>query len=308
MTTMSREEWRKLRLGLWFVSPWLVGFLALFAYPLACAVYYSFCNYSVLTSAVFVGLANYRHLGADGTFWQSIYNTFFFAAFALPLGFLVSFCLALLLNFDIPGRGILRTVFFLPSLVPTVCLAVLWQWLLNGDLGLVNTALAPLLRGFNGLFHAHVTAPNWLEDARFAKWGLILTTVWGTGQAVVIYLAGLQDVPRDLYEAAEIDGAGFWRKTIHISLPVLSPVIYFNTVMALIGSLQVFTVPYVMTAGKDGPERSLLFVTTYLYENAFDYWRMGYACTVGVFMFALILGITWLATKLSARHIFYGGQ
>ena len=140
-----------------------------------------------------------------------------------------------------------------------------------------------------------------------------MTTLWGTGQAIVIYLAGLQDVPRDLYEAADIDGAGFWRKTVHISLPVLSPVIYFNSVMALIGSLQVFTVPYVMTNGgaangKDGPERSLLFMVTYLYENAFEYWHMGYACAIGVVMFALILLITWLATKLSSRHVFYAGQ
>lgn len=305
---MTRGEWRKLRLGLTFVSPWLVGFTVLFVYPLACALYYSLCDYSVLTSAVFIGPANYRDLASDERFWQALGNTVFFAAFSIPLGFLVSFFLALLLNCDVPGRGVFRTVFFLPSLVPTVCLAVLWQWMLNGDLGLVNQTLAPVLRGINGLLGTHLAAPNWLLDARYAKWGLIFTTLWGTGHAVVIYLAGLQDVPRDMYEAAEIDGAGFWRKTLHISLPMLSPVIYFNCIMALIGSLQVFAVPYVMTGGNNGPELSLMFVTTYLYENAFDYWKMGYACTIGVVMFAIILAITWLATKLSARHVFYGGQ
>ena len=306
--TMTRGEWRKVRLGLLFVSPWLVGFSLFFIYPLASAVYYSLCDYSVLTSATFIGAANYRDLWTDGKFWQALSNTFFFAAFAIPLGFCVSFFLALLLNFDVPGRGLLRTVFFLPSLVPTVCLGVIWRWLLNGDLGLVNQAINPILHGLNWLTGAHLMAPNWLQDSRYAKWGLIFTAIWGTGQAVVIYLAGLQDVPRDLYEAAEIDGAGFWRKTIHVSLPVLSPVIYFNSVTALIGSLQVFAVPYVLTGGNDGPERSLLFVTTYLYQNAFDFMHMGYASAIGMVMFALILLITYVATKLSARHVFYAGQ
>ena len=305
---MSRGDWRNLRMGLMFISPWIVGFLALFVYPLICTAYYSFCDYSVLTPSVFVGTHNYSQMFSDATFWKSLYNTFFFAAFSIPLSFCVSFFLAVLLNFDVPARGILRTVFFLPSLVPMVCLAVLWQWMLNGDVGLINNSISPALHGINGVFHTHLTAPNWLQDSRFAKWGIIFTTLWGTGQAVVIYLAGLQDVPRYLYEAAEIDGAGFWLKTIHISLPALSPVIYFNSIMALIGSLQVFAVPYVMTSGGDGPERSLLFVSTYLYQNAFDYWRMGYACAVAMVMFGLILLITWLATKLSERHVFYAGK
>ena len=305
---MSRRDWKDVRTGLLFVSPWLVGFLALFVYPLASTVYYSFCDYSVLTPAVFVGAANYRDLSVDAIFWKALYNTGFFAVVAIPLGFVVAFLLALLLNCDVPGRGIFRTVFFLPSLVPLVCLAVLWQWLLNGDLGLVNAGLRPALHGINWLFRAHLTAPNWLEDARYAKWGIIFTSLWGVGQAVVIYLAGLQDVPRHLYEAAEIDGAGFWLKTRHISLPTLSPVIYFNCIMALIGSLQIFAVPYVMTNGKDGPERSLLFISTYLYQNAFDYWNMGYACAIGVVMFTLIFLITYLATKLSASHVFYAGH
>ncbi len=305
---MTRGEWRDLRTGLLFISPWLVGFLALFAYPLLCTLYYSFCDYSVLTPEVFVGTANYRDLFTNATFWQAMYNTFFFAAFSIPLSFLVSFTLALLLNFDVPARGVLRTVFFLPSLMPMVCLAVLWQWMLNGDVGLVNTTIAPAFRGINWLFHTHFTTPNWLLDARYAKWAIIFTTLWGVGQAVVIYLAGLQDVPRYLYEAAEIDGAGFWLKTIHISLPALSPVIYFNSIMALIGSLQVFAVPYVITKGGDGPERSLLFLATYLYQNAFDYWNMGYACAIGVVMFGLILLITYLSTKLSERHVFYAGN
>jgi multiple sugar transport system permease protein len=305
---MTRTEKHHLRVGLLFISPWLIGFLTLSVYPLLSSFLYSLADYSVLSPAVFVGFDNYRNLAADSVFWKALYNTAFFAAFAIPLGLLVSLSLALLLNYDIPGKGIFRVIFFLPSLVPMVCLAVLWQWMLNGELGLINNALRPLLGGINHLFGTSFAPPNWLADARYAKWGIIFTGLWGVGQAVVIYLAGLQDVPRHLYESAEIDGANFWRKTIHITLPVISPVIYFNTIMGLIGSFQVFAVPYVMTGGGDGPERSLLFVATYLYQNAFDYWNMGYACAIGMILFLLILALTYLATKLSERHVYYAGK
>ncbi len=174
------------------------------------------------------------------------------------------------MNFDLPGKGVFRTVFFLPSLVPLVCLGVLWQWMLNGELGLINQGLRPFYHAVNALFGTHASPPNWLLEARYAKWGIIFSSLWGVGQAVVIYLAGLQDVPRHLYEAAEIDGASFWQKTWHITVPMISPVIYFNGLMGLIGAFQVFAVPYVVTNGTDGPERSLLFMTTYLYQNAFD--------------------------------------
>ena len=305
---MTRIEKRNLKLGLAFISPWLVGFLVLCVYPLISSLYYSVCDYSVLSPPLFTGLRNYRYLVTDALFWQALYNTVFFAVFSIPLSLLVSLSLAILLNLNLPGKSVFRTIFFLPSLVPMVALGVLWQWMLNGDVGLINDCLQPLLHLANAIFGTHLYKPNWLLEARYAKWGVIFTVVWGAGNAVVIYLAGLQDVPRYLYEAAEIDGAGFWTKTRHITLPILSPVIYFNTVIALIGSLQVFAVPFVMTNGEDGPDRSLLFLTTYLYENAFEYWNMGYACAIGLVLFALILALTVLATKLSERHIYYAGK
>lgn len=305
---MTSREKRNLRTGLLFISPWIVGFLALCAYPLISSVILSLCDYSVLSPAVYVGGANYHDMLTDDIFWKALGNTLFYAAFSVPLGLLVSLSLAILLSFDIPARGILRTVFFLPSLVPVVSLAVLWQWMLNGDLGPVNHVLAPALAAFNKITGAHLSAPNWLQAAPYAKWGLVFTTLWGAGNAMVIYLAGLQDVPRYLYESAAIDGAGFWRRTWHITLPVISPVIYFNIIMSLIFSLQVFAVPYVMTDGRDGPERSLLFITTYIYENAFDWWNMGYACAMGVILFLVILSLTLLATKLSKQHIYYAGK
>ena len=305
---MTRDEKHRLWTGLLFIGPWIVGFLTFTAYPLLSVVYHSLCDWSVLMPASFVGLANYHDLATDELFWKALSNTFFFAALSIPLGLFVSLFLAILLNFNVPGRQVFRTIFFLPSLVPMICLAVLWQWLLNGDVGLVNDALRPVLHAINAVTGAHLVAPNWLGDAHYAKLGLVFTGLWGVGQAVVIYLAGLQDVPRPLYEAAEIDGANFLQKTLHITLPVLSPVIYFNTIMALIGSLQVFAVPYVMANGGGGPEQSMLFVATYLYQNAFDYSNMGYACAIGLVLFVIILALTFVATRLSERFIHYAAK
>ena len=302
---MTREEKHGLRLGLLFISPWAVGFVLLCVYPLASTLVYSLCDYSVLSPPIFVGLDNYTGLATDAVFWQSVYNTFLFAAVALPLGLLVSLALAILLNLNLPARGVFRTIFFLPSLVPMVCLGALWQWMLNGELGLVNQVLAPFFRAANALLGTHAAPPNWLLEARYAKWGLVFTSLWGVGQAVVIYLAGLQDVPRHLYEAADIDGASFWQKTRHVTLPMISPIIYFNTLMGLIGAFQVFAIPYVMTNGTDGPERSLLFMATYLYQNAFDYSNMGYACAIGFVLFLLILGLTAAARRLAESHVHY---
>ena len=309
---MTRDEKHHLRHGLAFISPWIGGFLLFCLYPLVSTILYSFCDYSVLSRPVFIGTTNYTDLATDAIFWKSVYNTVFYAAFSIPLGLLASLTLAILLNFDLPGKGVARTIFFLPSLVPLVCVGVLWQWMLNGELGLINSVLRPFYQLANALFGTHATPPNWLAEACFARWGIIMSSLWGVGQAVVIYLAGLQDVPRHLYEAAEIDGANFWRKTWHVTLPAISPTIYFNVIMGLIGAFQVFAVPYVITNGAtnsaDGPDRSLLFMTTYLYENAFDYANMGYACAIGCVLFLLILGLTYATTRIAGRHVHYEGN
>ncbi len=309
---MTRGERRNLALGLCFISPWILGFIVLCLYPLVCSIYLSLCDYSALSPAVYVGTANYRDLVQDDVFWQSLSNTLYFAAISVPLSVAIALLLALLLNFNLPGRGIFSTIYFLPSLVPMVCLAVLWQWMLNGEFGLVNMLLQPALHALNDTLGTQLQTPNWLQDARYAKWGVIFASLWGLGQAVAIYLAGLQDVPRHLYESAEIDGASYLQRTWHITIPIISPVIYFNTIMALIGSFQVFAVPYVMTQtsniGGDGPERSLLFMATYLYQNAFDYQNMGYACAIGLVLFVIILALTVAMTKFSERHIYYAGK
>ncbi|MSR65567.1 MAG: sugar ABC transporter permease [Verrucomicrobiae bacterium] len=305
---MTNHERQNVKTGLLFISPWMIGFVMFSLYPIISSFYYSLCDYSVLSKPVFIGAQNYKDLATDELFWKALYNTFFFAAFSIPIGIVVSLSLAILLNFNLPGKGMFRTIFFLPSLVPMVCLAVLWQWLLNGRLGLINYGLKPFVDITNAIFHSYLTLPNWLQEAAYTKFGLIFAGLWGVGNAVVIYLAGLQDVPRQLYESADLDGAGFWRKTLHITVPMISPVIYFNGIMALIGSFQVFAIPYVMMNGGDGPERSLLFVATYVYQNAFDYWNMGYACALGLNLFLIILCLTWLVTKLSQPHIYYAGK
>ena len=206
------------------------------------------------------------------------------------------------------GQGFYRTLFFLPSLVPAISLAILWQWMLNGPMGLVNQMLRPFLNTANFLFACHLQPPDWLNDPSWALGGLVLTGLWGIGQAVVIYLAGLQDVPVELYEAAELDGTTRWQRFLHITLPMLSPVIFFNVLMGMIGALQTFAVPYILTNGGDGPGRSLLFLATYIYQNAFDFWNMGYASALALCLFLLILSLSVLTVRLGEKKVHYGGR
>jgi multiple sugar transport system permease protein len=286
------------RTALLFASPWIIGFCVFLLYPLLASIYYSFCDYSVLRPPVWLGLDNYLGLWKDEVFWIALKNTLIYAVFALPLTALTALCLALLLNTKVKGMTLYRTIFFIPSLVPMVSLAVLWLWIFNGEYGILNEFLR----------HAGVKSPpNWLSDTNWSKPALILMSMWGVGNAMVIYLAGLQDVPQQLYEAAELDGANAWSKVRHVTLPMISPVILFNVIMGIIGTLQIFTVPYVMFPN-GSPARSTYFYTMYLFDNAFIYHKMGYACAMGWIMFLIILALTKLSLKLSERHVHYGGS
>ncbi len=288
---------REIGTALLFLSPWIIGFSVFLLYPLLASIYYSFCDYSVLRKPIWIGMGNYSDLWHDEVFWIALKNTFYYAAFALPAGLVAALSLALLLNAKVRGMTIYRTIFFLPSLVPQVALAVLWLWVFNGDYGVLNAVLRFL----------HLPAPNWLSDPAWSKPALVLLTAWGCGNAIVIYLAGLQDVPQPLYEAADLDGAGWWAKTWNVTLPMLSPVILFNLIMGIIGTLQVFAVPYIMFPG-GSPARSTYFYTMYLFDNAFVYHKMGYACAMGWIMFVIILILTLISLKLSERHVYYGGS
>ena len=291
----TRKDRQDLIKGLAFVSPWIVGFLCFLLLPIVLSAYYSLCDYS-LTSSVYVGRENYTELWHDPLFWKSLRNTLVYAAMALPAGLLVSLGLAMLLNVSIPGQPLFRTIIFLPFLAPAVASAMVWMWLLNAKYGMVNTALRTV----------GIPGPPWLTDASWVLPSFAAISLWGVGHTVVIYLAGLQDVPRELYEAAEIDGASNLRRLWHVTLPMLSPVIFFNLIMAIIGSLQVFTGPYLITGG--GPDNASMFFTLYLYDNAFTYIRMGYASAMAWIQLVLVLALTLLAFWSGRRWVHYQGK
>lgn len=290
---MTRGEWRNLAMGLAFISPWLIGFSLFLAVPIGLSFYYSLCDYPLAKPPMYIGGQNYRWLLHDPLFWRSLRNTAYYAAMALPGGMLVSLGLALLLNAKLWGQGIFRTIIFLPSLIPAVASAMLWLWIFNSKLGLLNHVLGAI----------GITGPQWL-GARWAMPSLAMMSLWGVGNTVVIYLAGLQDVPTELMEAAEIDGAGRWRRLWSVTLPLLSPVIFFNLIMALIGMVQMLTIPYIMTQG--GPNNATYFYTMYLYDNAFRYVHMGYASAMAWIQLAIILALTGIAFWSSRKWVHYG--
>lgn len=294
---MTRHEWHNFWTGMFFVSPWLIGLTVFTLLPTGMAFYFSLTDYSILNPPAWVGMQNYGDLVADEVFWKALWNTVYFAGLSLPLGTVLAIVLALVLNARVVARPVFRTIFFLPSLVPLVAFAILWQWMLNAQYGIVNNVLG--LIGIEG--------PNWLGDVRWSKPALVLSSMWGVGNAVIIYLAGLQDIPRTLYESAEIDGAGTMSKIRHITLPMLSPVIYFNLIMGTITVMQEFIRPYVMLGSEGQPGRSTLLYAMYLFNQAFRHLNMGYACAMAVILFAMIALLTWCIHKLSAGHVHYGG-
>lgn len=294
---MTRKEKRTLLTGLAFISPWIIGFLIFTLYPVGASIYYSFCDYDVLSAPVWVGMLNYKDMMTDSVFWKSLYNTAFFVVFSLPMTLIGGMMIAILLNQSVKCRSLFRTFFFLPALVPFVASSMIWIWILNGKYGLLNHALNMI----------GIIGPDWLSDEHWTKPAIILMMTWGLGGQMVIYLAALQDVPRELYESADIDGASPWTKMRHITIPMISPVIYFNLVMGIIGLLQIFAQPYIMFGG-GGVNRSALFYTVYLYQNAFEYFNMGYACAMAWILFIIILVLTWIATRTTRKHIYYAGE
>ncbi len=280
--------------GWFFISPWLLGFLIFSAFPFIGSFYLSFCRYDILSSPQWVGFANYKQLFFhDPLFWKALYNTLIYTAFAVPLAITAGVGLALLLNTNIKGLSIYRTIFFLPSIVPMVASTILWIWILNPQMGLINTLLAQI--GISG--------PPWLQSASWSKPSLIIMAVWGVGGSMVIYLAGLKDIPESLYEAAIVDGANRWQQMIHITLPMLTPVIFFNLVMGLIHSFQYFSQAYIMTSG--GPADSTLFYCLYLFNRAFLYLNMGYASAMAWILFVIVLVITAFVFRSHTRWVHY---
>jgi multiple sugar transport system permease protein len=283
--------------GYIFVAPWIIGFLIFTLGPVIASFALSFTDYELIVAPVWVGLKNYRTLlTQDRLFGLSLFNTAYYSFFSVPLGIIVAFLLAMLLNVQLPGMKAYRTVFYLPTVTSGVAVSILWVWLFNPQFGLINYLLRLV-----GL-----PAPGWLVDPVWSKPAFILMSLWGVGGTAVIFLAGLQGVPRSLYEAAEIDGANTWQKFWNVTIPMMSSVIFFNLIMGVIGSFQVFTSAYVMTRG--GPQNSTLFYVLYLFKKGFGMLQMGYAAAMAWILFLIILILTLIQFRLAERWVYYEGE
>ena len=295
---LTRGERQSLITGISFISPWIIGFLAFRVYPFFASLYYSFTFYPILDRPKWVGLDNYINLFDDPRFLTSLYNTSYYALGAVPLATIVGILLAMLLNTKVGGQSFFRTVYFLPSITPVVASAIVWLWMFDPINGVINYLLDVV--GIRG--------PGWMGSPEWSKPALILMSMWGVGGAVVIYLAALQDVPREMVEAAELDGASGWQKIWSITLPMISPVILFNIITGLIGAFQYFTEAFVMTGGTGSPADSTLMMSIYLYQSAFQYFKIGYASAQAWVLFLIVIAFTVVLFRVSGRLVYYGGK
>lgn len=280
--------------GLLWVSPWIIGFLAFMAVPAAMSVYYSFTDYALLEPPVWIGLDNYRAIASDKLFFLSLRNTLVYALGTVTLGTVLSLALAMLLDLPLRGRGLVRAIVFLPTLVPIVAVSLGWMWIYNPNTGLINVTLRAV-----GVEHP----PNWLGLPALAMGSLIFMSLWMIGSAVVIYGAALRDVPVSLREAAAIDGAGPVSRFRNVTLPMISPAVMFNVIMSVIWSLQVFAIPYIMTRG--GPNDSTLVYSMYVFRSAFEYGKMGYASALAWLQLLVTLALTLGLLALARRFVYY---
>ena len=297
---MSPAKRRENLYGYLFMLPWLLGFLGLFIGPGLYSLYLSFTKYDVLSKPEFIGLKNYVDMFTkDDLFWPSLLRTAYYAGLSVPLSVLGSMFLAILLNTKLRGITIYRTLFFMPSLVPLVASVVLFKVLLNSDFGLVN-------QGLRGL--GVENPPGWFADSTWAVPSLIMMRLWSSwgGTQMIIFLAGLQGIPTEMYDAAAIDGASNWQQTRHVTIPLLTPTIFFNTVLGVIGALQTFAAAFIATEG--GPGFATWFFALHIWKQAFDYFNMGYASALAWFFAILIVVLTLIQMRLSRRLVFYYGE
>lgn len=278
------------------IAPWLVGFILFTAGPMLISLWTSFTDWDLLTDPQWVGLENYRSLATDPTFIQSIKVTLAYTAAYVPLDLVGGLLLALLVRPRLRGIGIYRTIFYLPTVFSGVAFVVVWLWMLNPNGGLINL----VLRWFG------IEGPRWLLDPKYALWSLVMMSFWGWGRSMALYLGGMQSIPGELYEAAAMDGAGSFRQFFKITLPLLSPIIFFNLVLSIISTFQSFTSAFVATNG--GPLDSTLFLVLYIYRQAFEYFHMGYAAALAWVLFAIILVLTLVLLRSQKFWVFYLGE
>jgi multiple sugar transport system permease protein len=289
-------NWRETVDGWLFILPWMIGFLFLVAGPMVASALISFTEWKILKPPEWIGLGNFIDLFKDGIFWVSLGNTVYYTFLGVPVYLIASFGMALVLNMKLRGMAIYRTIFFVPSLTPAVANALLWMWIFNPDFGLANV----MLNSFG------LPSQKWLFDPQLAKLCFIIMGMWGVGQQMVTFLAGLQGIPIELYEAASIDGANNWRRFWAITIPMVSPTIFFNLVIGIIGSFQVFTTAFIATQG--GPQNATLFYVLYLYRNAFQYFKMGYASALAWVLFIIVLFFTLIQFRVARRLVYYESE
>lgn len=276
-----------------FMLPTIIGLLVFLIGPIVVSLYLSFTNYDLLSQAQWIGLGNYTQLFQDDLFWQALRVSAIYSVVSVPLGLMLALFAAVLLNQKLRGITVFRSIYYLPTVISGVGVAMLWRWMFNGEYGMINALL-----GYVG-----VNGPSWITDERWALPALIIASLWGIGGTMLIFLAGLQGIPTELYEAAEIDGAGRFRQFRAITVPLISHVTFFNLVLGIIGALQNFTDAFVITDG--GPNNATLFLTVYLYRNAFQYLKMGYAAAVAWVLFLIVLVLTLAVFRSSPIWVYY---
>ncbi|MFN8488040.1 MAG: sugar ABC transporter permease [Caldilineaceae bacterium] len=287
---------RKTLMGYLFISPFILGFLLWFVAPTITSIWMVFQDWNMMSPPRFIGLENFSTMFHDELFWQALKVTAIYTLLSIPLGTVLAFSVALLMNTKVRGINIFRTLYYLPVVVPAVAGSILWAWMLNTEFGFLNI----LLRAVG------LPKVRWLVDPNLALLSLTLVSLWGIGSTMVIYLAGLQGVPELYYEAAEIDGAGRWAKLRHITIPLMSPVILFNLITGIIGSFQVFTAGYLITGG--GPDNATLFYVLHIYRTGFKNFHMGQAAALSWVLFVIIVALVALIFKSIGGSIYYGGK
>jgi multiple sugar transport system permease protein len=299
---LGKVERRNLRWGLLFISPWLIGFLVFGVLPIVYTFFLSLTRYSGLRDPVMIGLANYPRMAADAQFWKAAYNTLYYTLLAVPVGVVVAMLLALAMNRKVREVTIYRAIFYLPSILPVFAISFIFVVLLNPGYGLVNWLLSS----------AGLPSPNWLGDPSYTKLALVMIAQLGAGQWALVFLAGLRGIPTELYESADIDGAGGFRKFVSITLPLMTPVILYDIIIGLSFGLQVFTSAYILTGGATrgsaGPDNSLLTYVYYIYKQAFQFGQMGYAAALSVVLFVVSLLLAGAVFRWARGWVFYGAD
>ncbi|WP_217563113.1 carbohydrate ABC transporter permease [Paenibacillus sp. GbtcB18] len=295
---VRRSIWRRGRLTPFlFILPWMIGFVAFTLGPLLFSLVISFYDWPIVGERTFVGFQNYVNMFTnDPLFWHSLGVTVRFAAIFVPLNLAIALLLAVLLNQNVRGSGIFRTVFYLPSVISGVALAMIWAWVYSGEYGILNYFLT--LVG--------ITGPDWLREPNWSMIAMVAASLWAQGSMMLIFLAGLKNIPGDLYEAAELDGAGAFKRFIRITLPMLGPTLLFNLITSIIAAFQQLTLALTLTGG--GPLNSTYFYAMYVYENAFKYFKMGYSAANAWVMFVIVLALTMMVFRSTSMFVYYEGE